>query len=185
MTTSLPFIALLLGALLTVKHLAALIAPTACSKMLLSFPRSRPWGLVLMSLAGVWTFALAATIDLGEFASLRTTILTAIVISTFLFTYFVPSFLAVRGLGFLLLLLGHALLEVTFLKTGLLSISLSLLAYAWIITAFFFIGMPYVLRNAITALSQERYSALWRLLSLAGLFYGLLLIIVGGKALLN
>ena len=185
MTTPLPFIALLLGAFLIVKHLFALVAPAACSKMLISFPRSRPWGLLLMSLAGVWTFALAATIDLGEFASLRTTILIAIVVSALLFTYFVPSFLAVRALGFLLLLLGHALLEITFLKTGLLSIALSLLAYIWVITAFFFIGMPYVLRNAITALSQERYFPLWRLLSLTGLFYGLLLIIVGGKALLN
>lgn len=127
---------------------------------------------------------MAATADLGEFSSLRTVILISIVLSALLFWYFVPDFLAVRALGFLLLLLGHALLEVTFLKSGLLPILLSLLAYFWILTAFFFIGMPYLLRNVMSTLSQERHSLLWALLACGGLLYGLLLLLTGGRILL-
>lgn len=136
-----------------------------------------------MGLAASWSFFLAATTDLGEFASLRSLILLSIVLGAVLFWYFVPDFLAVRALGFFLLLLGHALLEMTFLKSGLLAILLSLLAYYWILAAFFFVGMPYLLRNIINTLSQERHSLLWVLLSCGGLSYGILLFLIGGRML--
>ncbi len=183
MTFSLPLIALLLGILLISKHLFALLAPTFCKKILPAFPRSRSWGTLLISIAGLWTFALTATTDLGEFSSIRLLILLAIFLGSILFWHFVPDFLAVRSLGFLMLLLGHTLLEVTFLKSGFLAILLSLLAYIWVLAAFFFIGMPYIFRNFITTLSKDHYSWLWNLLACGGLFYGLLLAIAGGWTL--
>lgn len=184
MNLSISLIALFLGLLLIVKHLFALLAPDFCKKTLSAFPRSRTWGTLFIGIAGVWTFILTATTDLGEFSSMRLMMLLAIFLGSILFWYFVPDFLAVRALGFLLLLLGHALLEVTFLKSGFLAILLSLLAYIWILVAFLFIGMPYVLRNFITTLSKDRYDWLWTVLACGGLFYGLLLAIAGGWMLL-
>lgn len=177
MISPLPLLALFIGIFLIAKHLFALLAPDFCKKTLSAFPRSRTWGTLFIGVAGVWTFILTATIDLGEFSSLRSLMLLAIFLGSILFWYFVPDFLAVRSLGFLLLLLGHALLEVTFLKPGFLAILLSLLAYIWVLAAFFLIGMPYIFRNLMSTLSKAHYSWLWTLLACGGLFYGVLLVV--------
>jgi hypothetical protein len=184
MTSQLQLLALLLGIVLIAKHLLGLLVPNFCKKILSVFPRSRSWGTLFIGIAGLWTLILTATTDLGEFSSLRPLMLVAIFLGSILFWYFVPDFLAVRSLGFLMLLLGHALLEVTFLKSGFSAILLSLLAYIWILAAFFFIGMPYLFRNFITTLSKPHYAWLWSGLACGGLFYGLLLAVAAGWALL-
>ncbi len=140
---NLPLIAFILGIAITTKHLISLVAPAAFQKFLKIFPRSRFWGITLLLIATAWTFFLIATIDLGEFSSLRSAILAGIIIGASLFGWLVPEFLAVRSLGFILLLLAHPLLEITFLKSGLLPLLLSLLAYAWIIGGLIMVGMPY------------------------------------------
>ena len=101
-----------------------------------------------------------------------------------LFGWLVPDFLAVRSVGFLALLGARPLLELTFLQSGTLPVLLSILAYLWIIIGLFSIGMPYLLRNFITFITEPSRSTIWRWLSYFGFCYGLLLLILGGWELL-
>ncbi|MFI0348050.1 MAG: hypothetical protein ACH346_04670 [Chthoniobacterales bacterium] len=180
----LPSISLILGFALVAKHFMALLVPTSFQNFLKKFPRSRFWGVALLLLSTTWAFFLIATTDLGEFSSLRLAILTGILVGGALFGWLVQEFLAVRSLGFILLLLAHPVLEMTFLKSGLLPFLISLLAYAWIIAGLFMIGMPYLLRDLISFISAPHRLRLYQLLCSAGLIYGLVLITEGGMLLL-
>lgn len=179
MNSLLSLVAITLGLIITIKHLCTLFFPDYFKKLAKSFPRSRSWGTFFLFIAAAWAFILAATIDLGEFSSFRYLILMGIVASSILFWFFVPEFLAVRSLGFLALLAAKPLLDLTFLRSGLLPIMLSLLAYIWVIGGLFFVGMPYLLRNLITTITAPERTQLWKQLSLLGMAYGLALVIGG------
>lgn len=181
----LPILALLLGLAITVKHLISLIAPEPLKAFVQRFPRSPFWGKILFGIALLWTFFLALITDLGEFSSLRNSILGGIVIGGGLFGWLVPDFLAVRSLGFIALLAARPMLELTFLQAGALPLLLSILAYVWVIIGLFSVGMPYLLRNFITFITAPERAQLWRLLSWMGLIYGLALLLLGGWQLLN
>lgn len=181
----LPIIALLFGFAITIKHLIALAAPESLKAFAQRFPRSRFWGKLLFSIAILWTFLLTVTTDLGEFSSLRNSILGGIVIGGGLFGWLVPDFLAVRSLGFIALLAARPMLELTFLQQGALAFLLSLLAYIWVIIGLFAVGMPYLLRNFITFITAPSRTAIWRALSWAGLLYGLALFLLGAWQLLS
>jgi len=140
-----------------------------------AFPRSRAAGTVLIVAAAVWGFWLAWTIDLGEFSGLRNKLLVAIVVLAFLSWRYVQEFLAVRALGMLLLLASEPLLESAVLRDESSRVLLVLLAYAWVAAGLFFVGMPYLLRDAITWISQPRWK--WGLACIGGVAYGLVLLV--------
>lgn len=177
MNPELPIVGLVIGSLFILKHFLSIMLPVIFKTRLQKFPRSRTWGISLLLIATIWSFLITTTTDLGEFSSLRTMILAGIVIGSGLFAWFVPQFLAIRSLGFILLLLAHPVLEITFFKSGLLPLLLSLVAYAWIIAGLFMVGMPYLLRDVITFITAPSRSLLWKSLSALGLMYGLLLVI--------
>lgn len=176
MNPELPLISLILGVVFILKHLFSLIWPDSFKSFLKKFPRSRPIGLSLLAIAVVWAFFITTTTDLGEFSSLRASLLIGIVIGGILFGWLVPEFLAVRSLGFILLLLAHPILEVTFLKSGLLSIMVSVIVYVWVIAGLFMVGMPYLLRNLFSFISGPAQRRLWNNLAYVGLAYGIVLI---------
>ncbi|MBX9577663.1 MAG: hypothetical protein K2W97_04185 [Chthoniobacterales bacterium] len=175
----LPITAILLGLAITVKHLVALLAPEPFKAFAQRFPRSPFFGKLLFGIALIWTLALALTTDLGEFSSMRNSIIGGIIIGGGLFGWLVPDFLAVRSLGFLALLAARPLLELTFLQSGALPFLISLLAYLWVIVGLFCVGMPYLLRNFITFITAPSRAQLWRGLSWIGLVYGLALLVLG------
>ena len=179
MFSSHTFISLTLGLLLFFSHLIALLIPTRSKEFLQHFPRSSRLGGILFYLSGIWVFILVATIDLGEFSPMRYFILLGILVCTVLFRWLVPSFLAVRSLGFLALLAAHPILEITFLQSGLNSILISLVAYIWIISGLFFVGMPYLLRNVITLITSQKNQLLWNILCWLGILYGSALMVGG------
>ncbi len=175
----LPVIALLLGLAITIKHLVALLAPALLKVFAQRFPRSQFWGRILFIIALVWTFFFALTTDLGEFSSLRSTIMGAVIIGGGLFGWLVPQFLSVRSLGLIALLAARPLLELTFLQSGALPFLLSFLAYIWVVIGLLCIGMPYLLRNFITWIVKPNHTSLWFFLSWVGLLYGLVLFLLG------
>ena len=175
-----PLIAFLLGLAIMIKHLVALLAPEPFKAFAQRFPRSPFFGKLLFGIALIWTLSLALTTDLGEFSSLRNSIVGGIVIGGVLFGWLAPDFLAVRSLGFLGLLAARPLLELTFLQSGALPFLISLLAYHWVIIGLFSVGMPYLLRNLITFITAPSRTQLWRGLAWIGLLYGLALLILGG-----
>ena len=168
-----------LGIFLFINHLLALIAPVPCKKFLQYFLRSHLWGMLLLTISGIWVFLLVTTIDLGEFSHMRHLMLFAIIVSASLFGWLVSSFLAVRALGFILLLAARPILEMTFLQSGFSPRLLSVLAYLWIIGGLMLVGIPYLLRDIITTITSPKHQRLWALVSYLGLIYGLLLFLGG------
>ncbi len=146
----------IVGIALVLAHIYVLGRTAWCEKWLKTFPRSRVAGTVLLAAAAVWSFALIATMDLGEFGGLRRVMLLAIAVGAVLSWRYVEEFLAVRALGMLALLAAEPLLEAAFLQPTGTRLLLVVLAYAWIILGLFWVGMPWVLRDQIAWLTARR-----------------------------
>lgn len=173
---SLRAVGLLVGFGLVALHAAALIIPGAVQPWLQVFPRSRPAGVVLCTLAAAWAFWLAATMDLGEFTPNRTLICGAIIAGAIMVPLFAEEFLAVRALGILALLAAEPLLGAAFLRPEQTRLLLVVLAYGWAIAGLLMVGAPYLLRDAIKWLlgSSWRY----RFVAWTGVVYGIALVVV-------
>jgi hypothetical protein len=167
---------LLTGFFLVVAHLVALLKPRAVQEWLQRFPRSKETGTVLLVIAAVWAWLLIKNIDLGEFSNWRTRILIFIPIAAFLTWRYVDEFLAVRALGMVALLAAEPLLEAAWLRPEAGRLLLVTLAYAWIVLAIFWIGMPFTLRDQISWLLRSE--SRWRSAALAGIIYGAVLLIL-------
>jgi hypothetical protein len=139
-----------------------------------AFPRSRTAGLVLATLAAVWTFWLIATMDLGEFTPMRRPLMIAIPIGWFLTITYVEEFLAVRALGILAQLAACPMLESAFLRPETSRLLVVVLAYIWIILGIFWIGMPYLLRDQINWLLRIKGRS--QIAAYIGVAYGLLIL---------
>ena len=163
------------GFLLIFTHAFALFRPEQTVAWAKAFPRSRGAATVLLALAAVWSFLLVQSIDLGEFSPLRNTMLLAIVAGAVLSWIYVPEFLAVRSLGMLLLLAAEPLLESAALHHEISRLLLVVLAYAWVIAGLFYVGMPYLLRDALQWLTARPIRL--KAAALAGAAYGLALVV--------
>jgi hypothetical protein len=158
------------GALLMLSHALGLIKPAAAIDFARAFPRSRLAGTVLLLLAVVWSFVLVSDIDLGEFSRLRSVMLVGIVAGAVLSWIYVEEFLSVRALGMLLLLAAEPLLESCMLRSEPSRLLLVILAYAWVIAGLFFVGMPYLLRDAVKIVTAQKQ--IWLMAAFGGLLYG-------------
>jgi hypothetical protein len=165
---------LLVGILLVSSHLVALFFEGAVRRGLLAFPRSAAAGNVLFCLAALHFGALVAWTDLGEFTPMRPKFLLVTVLAAVLTLRFVREFLAVRALGMLLLLLAEPLLEAAWMRPEAGRLLLVGLVYVWIVSGLFCIGMPYLLRDAVTWVTGARWR--WTASVCAGIAYGLLLL---------
>jgi len=166
----------LTGAALLITHLLAFSAVPKLAESLPKFPRSRTLGILLLTIAGGWTFWLMNTMDLGEFSSKRSLLVMLVPIAYVLTIFFVEEFLAVRALGMVALLAACLLLDAAFLHDHLARIPLVALAYGWIVAGLFLVGKPYLLRDAISWLTAvpKRLSAACA----GGVLYGILLIVL-------
>lgn len=182
---SLRTVGLLVGFGLLATHAFALLSADRVKPWLRVFPRSRGAGIFLCTVAALWAFWLAATMDLGEFSPNRTLICGVIIAGAVMVPLFAEEFLPVRSLGILALLAAEPLLGAAFLRPEQTRLLLVILAYAWAIAGLLCVGAPYLLRDAIdwVLAAPGRY----RLLAWAGIAYGVLLIVVsllffGGQA---
>jgi len=87
---------------------------------------------------------------------------------------FVREFLAVRALGMLLLLAAEPLLESAWMRPETGRLWLVGLVYGWIVAGLFFIGTPYVLRDAIQWVTSASWR--WQAAAWGGIAYGALLL---------
>ncbi len=166
----------LVGWLLITAHVFALIKGKAAQVWLRRFPRSKAAGFILLTIAAVWSWLLILNIDLGEFSNWRTRVLILIPIAFVLTLKYVDEFLAARALGMVALLAAEPLLDSAWLRPEFGRLALVTLAYAWIVFALFWIGTPYTLRDQIAWLTSDERR--WKLGVLAGIAYGLLLVVL-------
>ena len=167
-------VGIVVGLLLIAVHLFALWSGQNAFRWLKDFPRSREAGTVLIVLAGIWSLILVQTMDLGEFARLRTIMAVAVVAGTFLAWRYLEEFLAVRALGMLAMLAAEPLLEAAYLKPDPTRLLIVVLAYAWIIFGLFWVGVPWTLRDQIQWLTSRL--SLYKAAAFGGVVYGALIL---------
>ena len=178
-------VGLILGLALIAVHVFMLARPQLAQGFLKSFPRNAALGQVLLGLGLAWFWLLVApasmgtlgalAMDLGEFNNAKPLLRILIPITMILVVISVRDFLAVRALGVLGLLAAAPLLESAFLKDPVTRLLVPIYAYGLLTASLFWVGMPYLFRDAVNWVTAE--SKRWNAMVLAGLAYGLALVI--------
>ena len=168
---SLRTVGLIIGLLLLITHLTALVRPDETRQWLRKFPRSKLLGNCLLAVDAIWTFWLVTNMDLGEFSQFRTWLQAGVPIVFILTIFFVDEFLSVPALGIMALLAAEPILSAAFLRPEMARLLVVILAYVWLTLGLFWVGMPYLLRDQITWLTESanRFKAA----AMAGLLYSL------------
>jgi hypothetical protein len=157
------------GAFLILISLPGLVKPDLNS-VAQKFPRSHVAGVILLSIALIWSFWLLATIEMGEFSGFRRPLLIALPIGYILALRFVEEFLAVRALGILCLLAAEPLLDAAFLRHEQSRLLVTVFAYLLIIAGLFWVAVPYVLRDQINWSARSVFR--WRFVHVIAFIYG-------------
>ena len=172
---------LVLAAWLIVVHAIMLFKPAHTRDFLRRFPRNNTIGQILLGLGFAWFWLLIApenrgtisalVMDLGEFNGAKPILRILVPVALVLVVMSVRDFLAVRALGMLGLLAAAPLLESAFLKDPASRLLVPIYAYAMLTASMFFVGMPYLFRDAVEWASAK--SSRWNTLALTGLAYGI------------
>ena len=174
---SLRLTALVLGLLYLATHTPGALAPARVGAWLRPLPRNYPLGVALMLLATIWFVVLTGVMDLGEISNIRVQLMAVWAVAGVLLVIFVPGFLAMRGLGCLLLLAAALMLDAAFLALTPWRYAVTLLAYVWVISGMVLVYSPHLGRRAIDwATESDRRM---RALCWPGVVFGLLLIVLG------
>lgn len=163
------------GAFLLLVSVPSLLLPDTARTWIKSLPRSRFFGVLLLTIALAWSFWLLWTMEMGEFSSFRRPLLIGLPIAYFLVLRFVNEFLAVRALGILFLLAGEPLLEAAFLRYEASRLLVTVFAYILIVKGLFWVAMPYLMRDQIAW--GTRTAARWISLNTLAAIYGAIILV--------
>lgn len=155
--------------------------PALVQGWLRRFPRNPLAGQIILGIGMGWFWLLVAPdglgklsalqMDLGEFNNIKPLLRILVPAALVAVCVSVRDFLAVRALGLLGLMVASPLLESAFLKDPASRLLVPVYAYALLTASLFWVGMPYLFRDAVTwaTASEGR----WKMLSFAGLGYGI------------
>ena len=174
---SLKIVTIIIGLVIALGHLPMALAPERSVRLMRSLPRNYPLGVVLMLSATLWFTTLTGLMDLGEISGARVQLMAVWLAGGVLMTIFVPGFLAMRGLGCLLLLAAALVLDAAFLVATPWRFVMTLPAYYWVIAGMVLVYSPHLWRDAINYVTKtpERL----RQLSWPGVAFGVVLIVLG------
>lgn len=184
-TLSLFTVGLILGVWLIASHALMLARPALVQGYLKKFPRDQMAGQVLLGIGLAWFWLLIApegwgmlsalAMELGEFNGAKPMLRILVPVTLVLVATSVRDFLAVRALGVVGLMVAAPLLESAFLKDPSSRLLVPIYAYALLTASLFWVGMPYLFRDAVTWATADQKR--WKVLSLAGLGYGVATVI--------
>ena len=163
------------GAFLVLFGLPGLAKPDLVQSLMKLLPRSRAAGIVLLTIAAVWSFWLLATMEMGEFSSFRRPLLIVLPIAYVLVILFVAEFLAVRALGILCLLAAEPLLEAAFFRYEASRLLVTVFSYLLIVAGLIWVTMPYLLRDQIDW--SARSNGRWRIIHGIAAAYGAVILV--------
>lgn len=162
-------------------HAIMLAKPAMVQGFLKKFPRDQTMGQILLGIGLAWFWLLIApeglgklsalAMDLGEFNGAKPLLRILVPVSLVLVATSVRDFLAVRALGVVGLMVASPLLESAFLKDPGSRLLVPIYAYSLLTASLFWVGMPYLFRDAVTWATADQKR--WTLLSLTGLGYGI------------
>lgn len=140
-------LAILIGAAYCALQLYALLQPQAFTRQARAFPRSEPFGFVLMALGTVWFLYNLQAEAIADFAVYKKYMLIGFGAVGLLTCIFVRDYLAVRGLAVCLLLLAWFTLNRTRWEESQARLVLVVWAYVWVICGMWFSVSPWRLRD--------------------------------------
>lgn len=171
-----------MGLALILGHLAALLWPRQVAGLLAEACEKPQWAQALLTLDFVWIFMLLwphptnpLCMDLFDFNSVRGALMIACPVVWYTLCYHSKKNLMGRALGLFLLLMGIVPLSAAFLKEPLTRLLIPIWWYPVLIVAILLVPMPYLLRDGLAWLGARL--RLWRWLALAGLLYGVALLV--------
>jgi hypothetical protein len=178
-------VGLLLGLWLIGSHALMLAKPAMVQGFLKTFPRNQMIGQILLGIGLAWFWLLIApdnmglisslVMDLGEFNGAKPILRILVPVSLVLVVMSVRDFLAVRALGVVGLMVASPLLESAFLEDPSSRLLVPIYAYALLTASMFWVGMPYLFRDAVDWATSN--AKRWNILSLFGLGYGVATVI--------
>lgn len=176
---------LVLAMFLIALHVVMLARPKQMQALLIKFPRNPMAGQILLGIGLGWFWLLIApdslgklsalTMDLGEFNAAKPILRILVPIALVLVVISVRDFLAVRALGLCGLMIAAPLLASAFLKDPASRLLVPIYAYTLLTASMFFVGMPYLFRDAVTWVTAD--SKRWLATAAAGLTYGVVTLI--------
>lgn len=171
----LKWMGILIGVFLIATHAMALLKPDMVKPWLKKFPRDEKIGTVLIIIAFAWTLVIWSGMDLQEFFKIERTVQLILIAGCIGVIVYVKEFLAVRALGFLMILAAAPILDSAFLKEPQTRLLIVALAYAIALKGMFWVGMPYLMRDQINwVLANEKR---FRSGAVLGAAYGLVVLI--------
>ncbi|MBT8038482.1 MAG: hypothetical protein KJO21_13175 [Verrucomicrobiae bacterium] len=166
-------------------HLWMLRKPDESKAFLQKLPRNRALAPWLMGVGMLWFWLLVAPdrlgflsklqMDLGEFNRAKNIMRILVPIAAVGMIMHVKEFLAVRAMGLLALMAAAPLLYAAYLEPQASRLLVPLFAYVMIFKGLFWVGMPYLMRDTITWVTQtdRRYRAA----AFGGLAYGVAVLV--------
>lgn len=143
----------------------------ASEKSAKAFPRSKAAAYILMGAATAWLLSIVMNLgpaDFGQYKKLLFILFLTVGVGSF---YFVPDFLAVRGLAALILLIGWQLLMAGYMQAPK-SLPIVCFVYAMVVIALILGASPYKLRDFLEWLykSEARPKIFGGIFAVYGLF---------------
>ncbi|MBL9156212.1 MAG: hypothetical protein JNJ70_01985 [Verrucomicrobiales bacterium] len=164
---------ILVGLWLVASHVFALLKPGLVQPWLQAFPRNEKIGIALVIIGFAWAYVIWSCMDLGEFFKIERPVQMVIIGVCVGVIVYVKEFIAVRSLGFLMILAAAPMLESAFLKEPQSRLLLVVFAYVIAVKGMFWVGMPYLMRDQITwVLAKENR---YKIGAIAGAAYGLVM----------
>lgn len=165
---------LLVGLWLLLGHGFALAQPERVKRFLRAFPRNDKLGIGMVVFGFAWTLLVWSCMDLGDYFRMERFVQLLLVAACAGIVLYVKEFLAVRSLGFLMILAAAPILTSAFLKEPQSRLLLVFFAYAIAVKGMIWVGLPYLLRDQIGWVLAK--PGRFRAGAAAGAIYGLAVI---------
>jgi hypothetical protein len=172
---------LVLGLFLMLAHLLLLAKSDTCQSFLKKFPRNQKIGQVLLGIGLLWFWLLVAppnkgwisvlAMDMTDFNGIKPLLRLLMPLIFVAVAMSITEFLSVRALGLLGLLVAQPLLDSAFLRDPATRLLIPIYTYGLIIASLFFVGMPYLFRDAVTWATAKKTR--WNALCFGGISYGI------------
>jgi len=171
---SLQAMGIVAGVVLVIIGVPGLARPGLVQNLAKRLPRSFLAGVILLTIALIWSFWLLKTMEMGEFAGFRRPLLIALPIGYALVLRFMDEFLAVRALGILCLLAAEPLLDAAFFRYEASRLFVTVFAYLLVVAGLFWVTMPYLLRDQINWIARN--SNRWKIIHGVAVAYGIIVL---------
>ena len=175
--TRLAITSTIVGVVSIAGRVPGIVAPEKFGEVVRKFPRSVPWGRVLMGIAAIWAWIVLFNAATDDWAWARPIVVVGVPVAYWLVIEFAEQFLALRGLAALLLLIAKVMLDAADRSELTLRLIVTVLAYVWVCVAIWMASAPHQVRDVLGFITAN--NARCRVACFLGVCVGALLVVLG------